>query len=334
MPRVEAVVGILEHDLDVPAARRLVEFARRHAGDRFAVEHDVAVVRIDQPADQARERALARSRFADQAERAALRDLERDIVHRAGRPAERLHHIHEFEERRRARPVLARHRDDRRRVPRQTWWRQVGQGRPPGRRRRYQTPGVGMGGCLEQRHGLALLDHATRLHHRDAIAPARGQPEIVGDQDHGHAALRLDAGQQLHHRLLRRDIEARRRLVGDQQHRLAGNGHRDHDPLAHATRQFVRIGAEPCLGIADQHGAQQVERLGSGIGARQPAVRRQHVDDLLLHRADRIQRRARVLEDHRQGRAAQPPQIGVPGMGDVAAFEEDASSSDLACPIE
>ena len=91
-------------------------------------------------------------------------------------------------------------------------------------------------------------------------------------------------GQQVHHRLLRRDVEAGGRLVGDQQGRLAGDRHRDHDALAHAARQFVRIGVEPLFGIADQHGLQQVERLRARLGTRELAVGRQHVDDLLRRR--------------------------------------------------
>ena len=41
------------------------------------------------------------------------------------------------------------------------------------------------------------------------------------------------------------DVERGRRLVADDDRRIAGEGHRDHRPLAHPARQLVRIGAAP-----------------------------------------------------------------------------------------
>ncbi len=117
-----------------------------------------------------------------------------------------------------------------------------------------------------------------------------------------------------------RDVEAGRRLVGDQQGGLAGDRHGDHDALAHAARQLVRIGRQPGLRIADAAPrCSSSSACARAEARRQPAVRGQHVDDLLLDGADRVQRGARVLEDHRQRRAAQPAQVGVAGVGDVAA---------------
>ncbi len=54
------------------------------------------------------------------------------------------------------------------------------------------------------------------------------------------------------------DVERRRRLVGDQQVRLVGERHGDHDALALAAGELVRIGAEPLLRLAD---ADLVEEL-------------------------------------------------------------------------
>jgi len=59
--RVEAVARILEHDLYVAPVWGVVEFARRHGGDRLTQKDDVTTVGVDQPADQPGQGRLARA---------------------------------------------------------------------------------------------------------------------------------------------------------------------------------------------------------------------------------------------------------------------------------
>ena len=113
----------------------------------------------------------------------------------------------------------------------------------------------------EERLRFGLLDQPALLHHHDAATVAGGETEVMGDQDGRHAALGRNPGQKIHHDLLRRDVEAGGRLVGDQERRIAGNRHRDHHALAHAAGEFVRISGHPLFGIANLHGAQQLQRL-------------------------------------------------------------------------
>src|SRR4051812_6464414 len=80
--RVEAVVRILKDDLDVLAKRRAVKIARRDVADRLSLECDLALARIDQPADDARCRALAGTGFADQTDALAGADRHRKVRHR------------------------------------------------------------------------------------------------------------------------------------------------------------------------------------------------------------------------------------------------------------
>ena len=65
-----------------------------------------------------------------------------------------------------------------------------------------------------------------------------------------------------------RDVERRGRLVGDQQVGLGHQHHGDHDALAHAARDLVRIELVDALGIADLHRLQHGERLRSRPRAR------------------------------------------------------------------
>ena len=103
VPRVEAVMRILEHDLDLLTLRRLVEVARRDAADRLALKDDVARVGVDQAADEARERALSGAALAHQTEAAAGRDTKRHVVDRL-RGLERFVERGEFEQRGGCRP--------------------------------------------------------------------------------------------------------------------------------------------------------------------------------------------------------------------------------------
>ena len=48
-------------------------------------------------------------------------------------------------------------------------------------------------------------------------------------------------------------IECGGRLVGDQELRVAGEGHGDHDSLAHATGKLVGILIDPFFGVCDSH---------------------------------------------------------------------------------
>ena len=56
---------------------------------------------------------------------------------------------------------------------------------------RKQHAAVGMPGLLEKRLARRLLDDLSRIHHRHMVGHARHHAEIVGDQEHRHAALAL-----------------------------------------------------------------------------------------------------------------------------------------------
>jgi hypothetical protein len=76
--RVQRREGILEDDLH-PAAERL-EVALAEIGDVLAVEADPARRRPVQPEQRPADRRLPASRLADEAERLAAANVERDVV--------------------------------------------------------------------------------------------------------------------------------------------------------------------------------------------------------------------------------------------------------------
>ena len=93
------------------------------------------------------------------------------------------------------------------------------------------------------------------------------------------------------------DVERGGRLVGDQQVGLVGERHGDHDALALAAGQLVRIAAEPGLRIGNADLGQQFEDARARRRAGDAAVQQQNLADLLLDGVQRIERRHRLLED-------------------------------------
>ena len=82
---------------------------------------------------------------------------------------------------------------------------------------------------------------------------------VVGDEQHRGAVLLLQFADQLQDLLLRRDVERRGRLVGDQQLGLQDQRHGDHDALALAAGELVRIGAVNALDVGQLHLGEHVE---------------------------------------------------------------------------
>ncbi len=74
-----------------------------------------------------------------------------------------------------------------------------------------------------------------------------------------HAELVLQPLQQLEDLRLDGHVERGGRLVGDEQRRAAGERHRDHHPLSHATRELVRILGGALLRGGDAHLPEQFD---------------------------------------------------------------------------
>ena len=115
------------------------------------------------------------------------------------------------------------------------------------------------------------------------IAVPCARPQLL----HQAQDLRLD-----------RDVERGRRLVGDQQLRPAGHRHRDHDALAHAAGQLVRIVVDRARPRRDADRSSEAARRRAPRRRRQAEMRAQHLADLEADREQRVEARHRLLEDH------------------------------------
>ena len=65
-----------------------------------------------------------------------------------------------------------------------------------------------------------LLDYVAGVHHRDVVTVLGDDPEVMGDEDHGHTRVLLQLAEQGHDLRLHRHVEGRGRFVRDQEHRF------------------------------------------------------------------------------------------------------------------
>ena len=85
--------------------------------------------------------------------------------------------------------------------------------------------------------GGRLLDNLPGVHDVDPARVPGHQAHVVGDENHGEAALLAQALDELEYLRLDRDVDRSGGFVGDEQLRLAGQRHGNHDALAHSAAQ-------------------------------------------------------------------------------------------------
>ena len=282
----------------------------------LAEEHD-RPIRGNQPEQRQPQRGLAGAGFADDAERLALADRDADAVHRL-----------DMADGRAQQPALDRKPDLQ--IVGRHHHRLVG----PRRRRiglrlgRQQRARIGMLRRGEDFLDRPLLDDLARVHHADDVGDAADDAEIVGDEQHAHAEPRPDLGEQRQDLGLHRDVERGGRLVRDQQIRLVGERHRDHDALALAAGQLMRIALQPGFGIGNADLRQQLERARPRHLPADAAVQEKNLADLRLDRVQRIERGHRLLEDDRDVVAADLAHLAFRRRQQLAAAEADAGRRD------
>ena len=150
-----------------------------------------------------------------------------------------------------------------------------------------------------------LLDHLAAVHDDHAIGHLRNDRHVMGHEQHRHSVFALQAVDERQNLGLDRHVQRGRRLVGDEEARLARHRHRDHDALAHAAREFVRILFEAPLRLRNANAFEELDRPRPRLFPAQSAMDPETVDELPLDGEDRIERRHRLLKDHPDLTAAQ-----------------------------
>jgi hypothetical protein len=307
----ERAVGVLEDDLHVAADR--AQLLVPPALD-VAPEEENSPLGRDEPHDGERGRGLARTGFAHDADRLAGPDGDVGAVDRldvTGGAAQEtaLDREPDLE-------VLG--VDDRRRALRH----RIGLALRLGGEERA---GVGVLRTREDLGRRTRLDDQALLHHRNAVGDPAHDVEVVGDEQHRHAALALDVGEQGQDLGLDRHVERGRWLVGDQDVRVVGECHGDHHALALAAGELVREGAQALLWVADADLVEELDNAGPGAVAGKPLVQREALADLLLDGVERVQRRHRLLEDEADVVAADAAQGAFGGAEHLGVAVADAA---------
>src|SRR5262245_54492361 len=95
-----------------------------------------------------------------------------------------------------------------------------------------------VGGALEDRGGRPLLHDAPGVHEHHPVGGVAGEPHLVADHDHRHAAL-AERAHDLEHRAHELRVERARRLVEEHHARLERDGARDGHPLLLAAGELA-----------------------------------------------------------------------------------------------
>src|SRR5438128_7993114 len=187
-----------------------------------------------------------------------------------------------------------------------------------------------MARAFEQAVDIGLFHHLAGIHDDDALRGLRHHAHRMGDQHDRHAEAFLHVLQQIENLRLDGDVERGGRLVGDDELWLAGQRHRDHDALAHAARELVRIIMHAAFRIGNLHQLQHLNRAGQCVLFRQALMAAQALGNLLADRQHRVERGHRLLEDEANLLGPDVIKFAARERHQIAALEQDLALDDAA----
>ena len=179
-----------------------------------------------------------------------------------------------------------------------------------------------MGGIGKNLLCCALLHHTTGVHDHHVVRHLCDNTQVVGDEHDGGIDLVFQIPQQIQDLGLNGHVQSRGRLIGDDQLGVAGQGHSDHDTLAHTAGQLVGEHIVHTLAVGDTGHLQQVDGafLDLLLALALAVVEGNDLVQLSADAEHRVQAGHGLLKDHGHIVA---PQILHPlrgGLGDVVAL--------------
>ena len=115
-------------------------------------------------------------------------------------------------------------------------------------------------------------------------------------------------------------------LVGQQQLGVAAQRDGDHDALAHAAAELVRVVLDAARGLGDADLAEQLDGALDRVGVAQAQVQLEALGHEALDGQHRVQAGDGVLEDHRDVAAADGAHLVLGQREQVPALELDAAA--------
>ena len=231
------------------------------------------------------------------------------------------------------------------------------------RDRAHQPHGVRVRGPVDHVGHRPDLDHPAGVHHHHPVAGFGDDAHVVGHQHHRGAlpgrrgallgrrgagrsrATSRGRGRQRSRRRpialgqlfqqrddlgLDRHVERGGRLVGDDQLGLGRQRQRNHHPLAHATRELVRVLVDALLGRRNAGVLQQLHGALAGSLTAQAQMNLNCLGQLPAHGVERVQRGQRVLKDGADAAAADLAHRFGGQVVDALAGQPDFAAGDPA----
>ena len=115
-------------------------------------------------------------------------------------------------------------------------------------RLRVGHPGIG-----KQFASGSKFDHFAGVHHRNSVTVSGHDAEIVCDNDHGHAQFLADVAKKIKYLSLHGDVKGGSGFISQEHLWVAGDRHRNHYALTHASRQLVRIFSNKLFGLGQAY---------------------------------------------------------------------------------
>lgn len=148
----------------------------------------------------------------------------------------------------------------------------------------------------------------------------------MGNIQRGHAGFLAQAPEQLQDLRRADHIECGSRLVEDQALRPAGERCGDQHTLFLATGSFVGKALHHCRRVLEVDVGEQLLTQRPGVPIAQVAMAGQHFHHLFAQAQGRVERRARVLEDHPQASAAQLLDLALRHLQQVFTVQNNAAA--------
>ena len=197
------------------------------------------------------------------------------------------------------------------------------------RQAREQAGRIGMARVVEEPVDAALFDDSAAIHHRDAPRGFRHQAEVMCDQDHCGAGPSAHVGEHLHDLRLDRHVQRGGGFVGNEKGRIIRDRHGDHRALAHAAGKFIGILGGATRRVRNADARQELDHaIPDGAARQRGVVDADRFRNLTADAPHRIERRHRVLKDHRQLAAANGAHRIEREARNIAATQPDFAAHD------
>ena len=178
------------------------------------------------------------------------------------------------------------------------------------------------------------LHNLAAVHNHHIIRHLVDHAQVMGDEHDGRTVFLLQGVHQVQNLGLNGHVQGGGGLIGNQQLGLAGQGHGDHDTLAHTAGQLVGILTGHGLGVGDLDGLQHLDALLCGFLLAQSLMDDEGLGKLLLYAEHRVQAGHGLLEDH--GDPVAPDVVHLLGgdLCQILTVEGDGAAGNIAVGIQ